>query len=422
MLVLLAMRVPIGLALGLVSIVGVAAIRGPASAYAFVRSVPFEIAAKWELSAIPMFILMGALAHHGGLSGSLFRAARLWLGNLPGGLAVASNFACAGFAAASGASVATAAAMGRITIPEMLRYRYDAGLATGVVAAGGTLGIMIPPSIGFVLYGIFAQVSISKLLIAGILPGLLTAVVYATMIVIRCTLKPELAPRLTEPTDWRARFTALAEIWPLLALIAAVIGSIYGGIATPTEAGAIGAFVAFVIALFQGRMNRDTFWESITEAVTTTARIFFIVIGAVLFSRLLVLAGTAPFLAGLVTDHITGPIPLLLGASALFLVLGMFLDALGLMLLTLPILLPMFVAAKLDLVWFGVLTIKFIEIGLITPPVGINVYVIKSVVGDQVTLETIFKGVFWFIGCELVIVTLLISFPQISLYLPSLMD
>jgi tripartite ATP-independent transporter DctM subunit len=422
MLVLMALRVPIGLALGLVSITGVAAIRGIDSAYAMVRTVPFDIAAKWELSAIPMFILMGALAHHAGLSASLFRVARLWLGNLPGGLAVASNFACAGFAAASGASVATAAAMGRVAIPEMLRYRYDPGLATGVVAAGGTLGILIPPSIGFVLYGIFAQVSISKLLIAGILPGLLTAGVYAVMIVIRAWLKPDLAPRLSEDVAWGERIRALGEIWPLLALVVAVIGGIYGGIATPTEAGALGAAIAFLIALFQGRMNREAFWRSVTEAVSTTARIFFIVIGAVMFSRLLVLAGTAPYLAGLVTDYITGPIPLILAASALFVVLGMFLDALGLMLLTLPILLPMFVAAKLDLVWFGVLTVKFIEIGLITPPVGINVYVIKSVVGNEVSLETIFRGVFWFIGCEVVIATLLIVFPEISLFLPSLMD
>ena len=422
MLVLMALRFPIGLSLGLVSVAGVWAIRGGDAALAMVSAAPFEVAAKWELSAIPMFILMGTLAHHSGLSAALFKAARLWLGGLPGGLAVATNFACAGFAAASGASTATAAAMGRITVPEMLKYGYDKGLTTGVVAAGGTLGIMIPPSIGFVLYGIFAQVSISKLLIAGILPGLLTAFVYALMIMVRCWITPSLAPRLKERSGWAARFRALAEIWPLLFLVLAVIGGIYAGIATPTEAGAVGAFIAFAIGVLQGRMSMRVFWESVTEAVSTTARLFFIVIGAVLFSRLLALAGVAPYLAESVEGWSTDPILLVIGASILFIVLGMFLDALGLMLLTLPILLPMFMAANLDLIWFGVLTIKFIEIGLITPPVGLNVYVIKSVVGDTVPLETIFRGVMWFIACEAVIAFLLIAFPQISLFLPGLMD
>lgn len=421
MLVLMALRFPIGLSLGLVSVAGVWAIRGPDAAFAMISAAPFEVAAKWELSAIPMFILMGTLAHHSGLSAALFKAARLWLGGLPGGLAVATNFACAGFAAASGASTATAAAMGRITVPEMLKYGYDKGLATGVVAAGGTLGIMIPPSIGFVLYGIFAQVSISKLLIAGILPGLLTATVYALMIMVRCRLKPSLAPPVSEGTDWGERFRAVAEIWPLLFLVLAVIGGIYAGVTTPTEAGAVGAFIAFVIGVVQGRMSGKVFWGAVTEAVSTTARLFFIVVGAVLFSRLLALAGVAPFLAESVEGWSADPILLVIGASVLFIVLGMFLDALGLMLLTLPILLPMFMAADLDLIWFGVLTIKFIEIGLITPPVGLNVYVIKSVVGDTVPLETVFRGVMWFIACEAVIAFLLIAFPQISLFLPGLM-
>jgi len=422
MLVLMAARVPIGLAMGLVSIVGMALIRGPQAAYAMIGSAPYDVAANWELTAIPMFILMGAFAHHGGLSASLFRAARLWVGNLPGGLAVASNFACAGFSAASGASTATAAAMGRIAIPEMLKYGYDKGLATGVVAAGGTLGIMIPPSIGFVLYGIFAQVSISKLLIAGILPGILTAVVYAIMIVVRCAIDPSLAPPLGARVTWAERMAGLAGIWPLLLLILAVIGGIYGGITTPTEAGAAGAAVALLIGWVQGRVTRASFWGAVNETVVTTAKIFFIVVGAVLFARLLAVAGVAPFLANSVKDWATDPVLLIIGAAILFIILGMFLDALGLMLLTLPILLPMFTAAKLDLIWFGVLTIKFVEIGLITPPVGMNVYVIKSVVGDDIPLERIFRGVGWFIACEAVITFLLIVFPEISLTLPNLMD
>ena len=421
-LVLIAMRLPIGVALGGVSILGVMAIRGPDVAAGLVKTIPFEFAANWSLSAIPMFLLMGAVAHHSGISSALFRAARLWMGGLPGGLAVASNFACAGFSAASGSSVATAAAMGRITIPEMIKQGYEKGLSTGVVAAAGTLGSLIPPSILMVIYGIFAEVSISKLLIAGILPGVLTATVYALMIMVRCKLNPKLAPRITEKPSLAEKMQALGGVWPLLALIIGIIGGIYGGIVTPTEAGAFGAFLAFLIAALQGRLSLRVFKDSVMEAVNGTAQIFFVALGAVLLTKFLALSGVPHYLNQSFGVWLQDPVLLVLAAAFLYLVLGMFLEPLGLMLLTLPLLLPLFENAGADLIWFGVLVVKFLEVGLMTPPVGLNVYVVKSTVGDQVQLGTIFRGVSWFLLCEAIVIALLVAYPEIALVLPELMN
>ena len=419
---LIALRLPIGVVLGLISVLGIAYLRGIDVAYGMLKVIPFDFAAHWELSAIPMFLLMGSVAHHSGISTALFRAARVWLSGLPGGLAVASNFACAGFAAASGSSVATAATMGRVAIPEMLKAGYDKALATGTVAAAGTLGSMIPPSILFVLYGIFAQVSVTKLLIAGVFPGLLTAVVYGVMIVTRCKLSPHLAPRTGAAADSAERFRSLGAVWPLLVLILGIIGGLYAGIVTPTEAGAFGAFLAFVIAFIQGRLSLAMFIESVLETVTSTAQIFFVAVGAVLLTKYLALTGVPVFLGGQIGDWALDPILLVVATSLIYLVLGMFLDPLGILLISLPILLPMFEKLHLDLIWFGVLVVKYLEIGLLTPPVGFNVYVIKSVVGDQVDLETIFKGVLWFLACEVVVVALLVAFPEISLFLPNSME
>jgi tripartite ATP-independent transporter DctM subunit len=420
-LVLLALRTPIGVALGLVSFVGIWQLRGFSVAVGTLRTIPFEFAANWSLSAIPMFILMGAVAHHSGISRALFTAARLWLGWLPGGLAVATNFACAGFAAASGSSVATAAAMGRIAIPEMLNHGYDKGLAAGVVTSAGTLGALIPPSILFILYGIFAEQSITRLLIAGILPGLLTAAVYTAMILIRCKLSPHLAPPTDERAPMAEKLRALGPIWPLALLILGVIGGLYSGAVTPTEAGAFGAFLAFVIVASQRKLTWAVIRDSVVEATSATSRLLFVAVGAILLSHFMALSGVPTYLGQVMGDFALDPIYLVIGASLIYVLLGMFLDPLGILLLTLPILLPMFEALNLDLIWLGVLVVKYLEIGLLTPPVGFQVYVVKSVVGDDISLETIFKGVGWFLACEIVIMTLLIAYPEISLFLPGLM-
>lgn len=424
-LLLIAIRLPIGVVLGGIGVLGIVGLRGFHVGFGLIKDAPFEFGASWTLTAIPMFLLMGAVAHNSGISTALFKAARLWFGALPGGLAVATNLACAGFAAASGSSVATAAAMGRIAIPEMLRQGYEKGLATGVVASAGTLGSLIPPSILFVLYGIFAEVSITKLLIAGILPGLLTAAVYTVMIVSRAMINPKIAPKLSaeeieslKPERWQA----LGQVWPVLVLVFGIIGGLFSGAVTPTEAGAAGAVLALAIAFFQRRLTWAVFKGSLIESTSATARIFFVALGAVIYSKFLTLSGMPAFLGDMLGDLALNPLLLVIAASLVYVILGMFLDPLGLLLLTLPVLLPMFEALDLDLIWIGVLIVKYLEIGLLTPPVGFNVYVIKSVVGDEISLETIFRGVTWFLACEVVIVALLIAFPQISLYLPSTMN
>ncbi len=420
-LVLLAFRVPIAFALLGVSIAGLWALLGERPALGALRTIPYQFISHWSLSAIPMFLLMGAVAYHSGIVSSLYSAARLWLCRLPGGLAIASNFACAGFAAASGSSVATASAMGRIAVPEMLRYRYDPGLATGVVAAAGTLGSLIPPSILMILYGTFAEASIGRLMIAGILPGILTAFIYAMMIWLRCVAQPSLAPPVDIAPTLGERMRALGQVWPMPLLIFGVIGGLYAGYVTATEAGALGAFLAILIALLYGRLNWAVMKASIVDTVTGTAVIFFVSIGAVMLSRFVALSGVPDAIVELFGAGGLQGYSVVLFCGLVFLFLGMFLDPIGLMLIALPVMLPIIDQSGFDIIWFGILTIKFVEIGLITPPVGLSVYTIKTVVGDRVALTQIFRGIGWFLLCELIVVGLLVIFPQIALFLPGLM-
>ena len=419
-ILLILFRMPIGLALGGCAIFGLIAIGGWRPALATIKSVPFEFAASFELSALPMFILMGTIALHSGLTSSLFDAARVWLGRLPGGLAIATNYACAGFASASGSSLATTIAMGRIAVPEMLRHRYDPGLATGVIAAAGTLGSMIPPSILMVIYGIFAEVSIPKLFLAGFLPGILTAVIYMIMIIIRCRADPSLAPMAEKPSSARQKWDALVEVWPLPTLIIGVIGSIYTGIATATEAAAFGVVLSIAIAAVKRTLTWSIVINSLRESVHNTVTIFFIAIGAVMMTRFMALSGVPVFLSDVMQRWSVDPLALVIATSILYLILGCLLDPIGMVFLTLPIILPMFKALNLDLIWLGILIVKYVEIGLITPPIGLNVFAVKAMNPD-IPMTVIFRGVTWFIVCEIIVLALLIMFPQISLFLPSTM-
>jgi len=419
-ILLILFRMPIGLALGGCAIFGLIAIGGWRPALATIKSVPFEFAASFELSALPMFILMGTIALHSGLTSSLFDAARIWLGRLPGGLAIATNYACAGFASASGSSLATTIAMGRIAVPEMLRHRYDPGLATGVIAAAGTLGSMIPPSILMVIYGIFAEVSIPKLFLAGFLPGILTAVIYMIMIIIRCRADPSLAPMAEKPSSARQKWDALVEVWPLPTLIIGVIGSIYTGIATATEAAAFGVVLSIAIAAVKRTLTWSIVLNSLRESVHNTVTIFFIAIGAVMMTRFMALSGVPVFLSDVMQRWSVDPLALVIATSILYLILGCLLDPIGMVFLTLPIILPMFKALNLDLIWLGILIVKYVEIGLITPPIGLNVFAVKAMNPD-IPMTVIFRGVTWFIVCEIIVLALLIMFPQISLFLPSTM-
>lgn len=420
-LLLMAVRVPIAVALGLVSLCGIIILRGADSGFGVLGSAPFDFAASWTLSAIPMYLLMGAFAFHARITSALFDAARLWFGRLPGGVAVATNFACAGFAALSGSSLATAAAMGRIAIPEMLRLNYNPGLAAAAAAAGGTLGALIPPSIMLVIFGWLAEVSVGRLLMGGVVPGILTAVIYSAMIMLRCGLNPTLAPRMVERPTWGDKFRVLGPVWPVPVLVLAVLVGIYGGIVTPTEAGAFGAFVVFLMALARRSMSWSVLYSSLREALISTSTIFFIAISAIIFTRFLTLSGLPNFLSQFVSGTGMEPLTIVLITSVIYLVLGMFLDPLGILLITLPILIPVFKEANIDLIWMGIILIKYIEIGLLTPPVGLNVFVVKSVVGDRIPITQIFGGMVWFLLAEVVIMTLLIAFPAITLTLPNLM-
>ena len=423
-LFLIALRIPLGIAMGGMAIFGLAYLSNWRVAFNVLGDSPFVFAANWELSAIPMFLLMGAVASNSGIGNALFRAARVWFGRLPGGLAVATNWACAGFGAASGSSIAAAAVMARLAVPEMLRAKYDKGLATGVCASGGTLDALIPPSIIFIIYGIFAEVSVAKLLLAGIFPGLLTAFVYMVMIVGRAWWDPELAPPVKfedEAALRRERWESTMDIWPVLVLIVGVIGGLYAGIVTPTEGGAVGALLAILIGLVQGKLDWNGIVESFKDAVFTSAQLFFVGMSAVIYTKFLALAGTAQMFVDLIGDWAVDPLLLVIAVSIIYIILGMFLDPLGMILLTIPVFVPMFSSLGLDLVWFGVIVVKYVGIGLLTPPVGFNIFVVATATNNEIPLKTIFKGCLWFLGAEVVIMTLLIAFPQISLFLPNSM-
>jgi tripartite ATP-independent transporter DctM subunit len=417
-LLLVMLRMPIGMALALVAVLGIAQVTGWNVVFSLAGSLPYEFGANWELSAVPMFLLMGAFAYRSGLTEPLFQALRIVLRRLPGGLAVATNFACAVFAASCGSSVATTVSMGRIAIPEMLKSNYHPGLAAAVCACGGTLGSMIPPSVMMILYGAFTGQSVATLFMAGVLPGLLTAVVYAGMIITRALINPALAPKSTETYSRREALVAIRRAWALPLLVIVVIGSIYGGVATPTEAGAFGAFSAFMLAIWARSMNRVLVREAFLEALRSTATIFFVALGAVLLTRFMALSGVPDYVAETIARHSLSPVLLIVATSLIYLVMGFFLEPISIMLLTLPILIPALEALEVNLIWFGILVVKLLEIGLITPPVGLNVFAAKSLVGDLISLEKIFAGVGWFVLCELLVLTLLVAYPEISLFLP----
>jgi len=420
LMVLILLRVPIGGALLGVSFTGIWALIGLNPALGSLRVIPYAFAANWQLSSVPMFLFMGFLCYHAGITKGLFEAARMWLSRLPGGLAIASVFGAAGFAAVTGSSVACAAAMGRIAVPEMMRQRYDAALATGTVAAAGTIGALIPPSILFIIFGVIAQQPIGDLFLGGAAAGLLTAAAYVAAILVWCRLRPSVAPVVEERYSLGERFKALAGILPVFVLGLAVFGGLFGGIFTPTEAGAVGAAIALLIALFRGQLTWAVFRDSVTESFTTSAALFLIAIGANLLSRFVALSGAGDMLADFVVGFAANPYLLLVGITLVYLALGMFIDPIGAMLITLPILLPLADAANFDLIWFGVFIAKLLEIGMITPPVGLNVFVIKSVIDPRISLTTIFKGVLVFIAVDVVVLVLLAAFPEIVLFLPRL--
>lgn len=423
-LILIFLRIPIGVSLALVSIIGIAVVTDIDVALSIISSTPYNFVGQWELSAAPMFLLMGYLCSETNLTKGIFRFLQMLLHRLPGGLAVSSVTACAIFSAASGSSVATAGAMSKIAVPEMLKRGYNPSLATSTVAAAGTLGSLIPPSVLLILYGVYANTSIGQLFMAGVLPGLLTVLLYFSMIIIRCKLNPELYGRgagTTESYSGRELFQAFTQVWALPTLIIFVMIGIFYGWFSPTEAGAIGSVTAIVIALFKGTMTRTALKNAVYDAAYSTANIFLIMIGSIFFTKFLALSGVPDAFTNFILSFSEERWWIVVSVIIIYLILGMFIDSIGILLLTLPILLPLVDVAHIDLIWFGILLTKMLEIGLVTPPVGLNVYVIKATAPPNISLETIFKGVIWFILCDVVFLILIYFFPIIVTYLPGIM-
>ncbi len=407
----------IAFATALCGFAGLWILRGYTPAATLASMIPHGHLTSYTLLVLPLFILMGFFAYYAGITRDLYWAARQWLGHLPGGLAIATIFGSAGFAAACGASTAAAAVMGRVALPELKRYGYDDKVSTGCVAAGGTMATMIPPSVLMVIYGFIAEESIGALLLAGFLPGLLEAFSYSVMLVLRFKVNPALGPPIKGIT-WRERWGSLKGIWAMIVLVILVMGSIYIGIATPSEAAAVGAGGALLLAL--PRLNFGKFKHALMETARTTALIFAIVAGVLIFVHFLGFTGMPAALAETIVGAELPPMVILIGILALYLVLGVFLDGIGMLLLTVPIILPAIKEMGINPIVFGVLVVRMIEIGLITPPVGLNVYVLKGVAPD-VKMGDMFRGCGWFVGVDLVNVAILLAFPQIILFIPETM-
>lgn len=432
-LVLIAIRIPIAFALGLSAILGLFtfyawpyggefnASKALRPVFSLISSQPFDFMHSYPLSMIPLFLALGHLAYQAGITTDIYHAVRVWTSKVPGGLAIASVVGCGGFSAITGSSVACASAMGKIAVPEMLRYNYAPSLATGSVAAGGTLGSLIPPSLLFVLYGIFTEQSISKLLLAGVIPGLISLVGYLLVIVIWVMRHPQSAPAPQIEISRDEKYKALAGAWSALVLFGIVVVGIYGGIFTPTEAAGVGAFVALAIGVASRRLTLAKIKLALTETVMQTGMIFAITIGAKLFVSLVSLTGIAPKIVEMTSSAGFSGWQIMAVIVVVYLILGCLLDSIGILVLTLPFVVPLVQSHGFDLIWFGVIVVKLLEVGLITPPVGLNVFVIKSVVGKQVALEVIFKGALIMIASDVLVFVLLFSFPLISLLLPSTM-
>jgi C4-dicarboxylate transporter, DctM subunit len=413
------LRVPVGMAMGLVGVTGFGFIVGSGPALKMIGQTTMRTVTDYTFGVIPMFLLMGAFVTNSGMSRQLFRAANTFVGHLRGGLGIATIAACGGFAAISGSSVATAATFSTVAYPEMRRYGYPQSFATGVIAAGGTLGAMLPPSTVLAVYGIITEQDIGKLFIAGVLPGLLAISMYITTIVALGVLLPGFLPK-GKRSLWKERFAALRDIWAPMLLFIFVIGGLYGGLFTPTEAGGMGAGGAFVIGVLSGRLSRADIRRSLLQATRTAAAVFTVLIGALLFGYFLTITQTPQKVTEFLTTLGLGRYGVLALIMLMYLVLGCLMDAMAMIILTVPIIFPVVTALGFDPIWFGVIIVMTVELGLIHPPVGMNVFVIKSVVPD-VNFTTIFVGVLPFIITDLIRLVILIAFPIIALWLPSRM-
>jgi tripartite ATP-independent transporter DctM subunit len=421
MLVLCFVRIPIALSMAIVGVVGYAYMRDWAWAPAFnsLQVRLYETGRNYTLSVVPLFILMGNFVTRAGMSQELFRAANAFIGHLRGGLAMATVAACAGFGAICGSSIATAATMAKVAYPSMRRFGYSDSLASGAIAAGGTLGIMIPPSTLLIIYGVFTETNIGKLFAAGILPGILGAFLLCLAVRYVIWRDPKSGPP-GERSDWKERWAALRGVWAVAALFLFVIGGIYGGLFTTTEGAGMGAFGAMIFALWRRALSWTSLYHALVESARTTSMLFMILIGAMMFAEFVNITTMHNDLVGFVRRFEIHPVAVVAAICIIYVLLGTAMEELSMVLLTIPVFLPVILQLGFDPVWFGVLIVVVVEIGLISPPVGMNLFVLKTLLPD-VHQNTVFRGVLPFMAADVVRMALLIAFPAISLYLPSLM-
>jgi len=417
--VLIFSRMPVGFVMALVGLAGFGYLVSFGAAVNMMAKDLFDVFGSYNLTVMPLFILMGQIAFHAGISSRLFNVAYRFMGHWPGGMAIATIGACAGFSAICGSTNATAATMAAVTLPEMKKYGYHDKLATGVVAAGGSLGILVPPSVIFIIYGVMTEQSIGKLFMAGILPGVLLTGLFILTVVIWLRLQPDLAPR-GERATFREKMASLSGLVETLILFLMVMGGLFFGLFTPTEAGAVGAFGTLLIALVRRNISRAGFVQALFETTRISCMILVIVAGATIFGHFLAITRIPFDIAAWVTGFDLPPYAIMGLIILVYLVGGCFIDALALIMLTVPIFYPVVTTLGYDPVWFGVVIVMVTQIGVLTPPVGVNVYVVSSV-ADGVPLETIFKGVLPLLAALLVATLLLIPFPQMALFLPGLM-
>lgn len=432
--------VPLGFALILVGVVGFAALRADMVGHALVAigsngltidwpnlsagltmagQQMFDVSTNYGLTVIPLFVLMGAFIHRADLSTELYDAANAFVGHRRGGLAMGTIVACGGFAAVCGSSVATAATMARVAMPSMRRYRYADSLSTGSIAAGGTLGILIPPSVPMVIYGILAEADIGKLFIAGILPGILLIGLFVAAVALQTAIDPSKGPP-AEKLNWRQRLRALSGVWGVVLLFIVIIGGIYLGVFTPTEAAGVGAAGAFIFALLRGKLSARKTFDALIESGITTGMIFVVTFGALIFSNFINIAGLTDAMSAWIESLHASPLGVVLAICLIYIIMGCIFDSLAMLILTVPVFTAIINPLGIDLIWFGIIAIIVVELGLISPPIGMNVFVVSAAIPD-VDVWTVFRGVWPFVLAMLVCLALVIAFPSIATLLPRLM-
>ena len=417
----LGLGVPVAVAMGVVGICGMYFGVGELFVIGQLRTLPFATVNSYGLAVLPLFVLMGVLAEASGITTEVFRTADLWLRRLKGGLYQAVIVGSAAFAAISGSTTVNAVVFSRIAFPKMVGLGYSKSLSLGAIAGAGSFAAMIPPSITMVIYAIMTEQSVGQLLIAGLIPGVVTALVYLTGINVLVRIDPKLAPDITEKVSWGERWRALGRVWPIVILILLVMGGIYTGVFPPSAAGAAGAFGAFLFALARMKRLRGWLVGALQDAAFISCIMFMILVGGLLLSRMLVVTGVIDHLVEAITSVADTPLKFMILASVLYIILGCFLDTTSMMVVTLPFLFPAVVALDIDPIWFGIVLVKLIEISVITPPVGFNLFAVMSAVRGQATFGHVYKGVIPFIVLDLLVLALLIMYPELATWLPETM-